>query len=95
MLTRAAVAQLLQKGWPTETLGEPPPQFQAPNWNALGDVWQLYANAEYGIGEFRLWIPVNAPRERQFRVHLGLRGWSWKLTGFECRRSCRTASRAN
>ena len=35
------------------------------------------------IGEFRLWIPVTVPRERQFRVHLGLRGWSWKLTGFE------------
>ena len=83
MLTRAAIAQLLQRGWPTDALGEPPPQFQAPDWNALGNVWQIYMNAEYGIGAFRLRLPVNAPRERQFRVHLELRDWTWKLTGFD------------
>ena len=83
MLTRAAVAELLQRGWPSEVLGAPPPQFQAPDWNSLGNVWQIYTNAEYGIGEFRLRIPATAPRERQYRVQLGLRGWSWKLTGLD------------
>lgn len=83
MLTRAAMAELVQKGWPSEAIGPPPPQFQTPDWNALGSAWQLYANAEYGIGEFRIWLPLTAPRPRQFRVQLGLRGWTWKLTGLE------------
>lgn len=83
MLTRAALAELLRKGWPQEVLGTPPPQSPAPDWNALGNAWQLYSNADYGIGEFRLWIPITQPRARQFRLELSLRRWSWKLTGLE------------
>jgi len=83
LLTRAALAELLQNGWPKTVLGDPPTDFQRPNWNALGNAWQLYANSEYGIGEFRLRLPVDAPRERQFRIHLALRGWTWKLTGLD------------
>ena len=83
LLTRVALAEFLRKGWPTEVLGDPPAGFEAPNWNALGDVRQIYANAEYGVGEFRLRLPMNAARERQYRIQLGLRGWSWKLTGLE------------
>jgi hypothetical protein len=83
LLTRVALAQLLQEGWPKEVLGEPPPEVTHPDWNALGNAWQIYANCEFGLGEFRVRIPVSAPRERQFRVELALRGWSWKLTGLE------------
>ena len=84
LITRVAVAKFLQTGWPTEVLGDrPPPDFQGLNWNALGNAWQLYANAEYGLGEFRLWLPVNQPRPRQFRVQLALRGLTWKLTGLD------------
>ncbi len=57
LLTRVALAELVQNGWPKSALGEPPADFQRPNWNALGDVWQLYANAEYGLGEFRIRLP--------------------------------------
>jgi len=83
LLSRVALAQLVQKGWPTEVLGEPPPAFQGLNWNALGDVWPLYMNASYGIGTFRLWIPLDQPRPRQFRIHLALSGWSWKVSGLD------------
>ena len=83
LVTRVALAEFLQNGWPKTVLGDPPANFQRPNWNALGNLWQLYENSEYGIGEFRLRLPVNAPRERQFRIQLGLRGWSWKLTGLD------------
>jgi len=83
LLTRVAIAQLLQNGWPQTVLGDPPPTFQRPNWDSLGNAWQLYASSEYGIGEFRIRLPVNAARERQFRIHLALRGLTWKLVGLD------------
>jgi len=83
LLTRVTLAELLENGWPQTVLGDPPPTFQRPNWNALGNAWQLFANSEFGIGEFRLRLPADAPRERQFRIHLALRGLSWKLTGLD------------
>ena len=83
ILSRVAVAQFLQNGWPTPVLGDRPPTIPAPNWNALGDVWQLYANAQYGLRDFSVRLPVNEPRARQYRVNLTLDGLTWKLTGFE------------
>jgi hypothetical protein len=83
LLTRLALAEFVQNGWPKAMLGDPPADFKGPNWNSLGNTWQIYANSEYGVGEFRLWLPVDAPRERQFRIRLALRGWTWKLTGLD------------
>jgi hypothetical protein len=83
LLSRLALAQFLQNGWPQDVLGDRPPNFPTPDWNALGDAWQLYANSQYGLGEFSLRLPVNQPSARQFRIHLGLRGLTWKLTGFD------------
>lgn len=83
IVSRLALAQFLQNGWPTPVLGDRPPTFPTPNWNALGDVWQLYANAQYGVRDFSLRLPVNEPRARQFRVNLTLEGLTWTLTGFE------------
>ena len=83
ILSRLALAQFLQTGWPAPVLGDRPPTVPTPNWNALGDVWQLYANAQYGLRDFSLRLPVNEPRARQYRINLTLQGLSWKLTGFE------------
>jgi hypothetical protein len=83
ILSRLALAQFLQSGWPTPVLGDRPPTIPAPNWNALGDVWQLYANANYGLRDFSVRLPVTEPRARQYRVNLTLDGLTWKLTGFE------------
>lgn len=83
LLSRIALAELVQKGWPTEILGERPPAFPELNWNALGGIWPLYMNASYGIGMFRLWIPLEQPRPRQFRLHLALSGWTWKVSGLD------------
>ena len=83
LLSRIALAEIVQKGWPTEVLGERPPAFQGLNWNALGGIWPLYMNASYGIGAFRLWIPLDQPRPRQFRIHLALSGWTWKVAGLD------------
>jgi hypothetical protein len=83
ILSRLALGQFLQSGWPTPVLGDRPPSIPAPNWNALGDIWQLYSNAQYGLRDFSLRLPVNEPRARQYRVNLTLEGLTWKLTGFE------------
>ncbi len=83
IISRLALAQFLQNGWPTPVLGDRPPSMPTPNWNALGDVWQLYANAQYGLRDFSLRLPVNEPRARQYRVNLTLEGLTWKLTGFD------------
>src|SRR3954468_18188959 len=63
LLTRVTLAELLENGWPKTVLGDPPPAFQRPNWSSLGNAWQLFANSEFGIGEFRLRLPADAPRE--------------------------------
>lgn len=83
LLSRIALAELVQKGWPAEILGERPPAFEGLNWNALGGIWPLYMNASYGIGTFRVWIPLDQPRPRQFRIHLALSGWTWKVAGLD------------
>jgi hypothetical protein len=28
-------------------------------------------------------VPVNRPKEKQFRVRLALSGWTWKLSGLD------------
>lgn len=83
LVSRVALRELLQKGWPDDVLGDKPPDIPSPDWNTLGDVWQLYVNSEYGLGEFRLKLPVDQPRAKQFRVHLALHGFGWKLSGFD------------
>jgi Protein of unknown function (DUF2939) len=83
IVSRLVLARFLQSGWPTPVLGERPPSFPTPNWNALGDVWQLYSNARYGLRDFSLRVPVTEPRARQYRIDLTLEGLTWKLTGFE------------
>ena len=83
ILSRIAFAQFLQSGWPTPVLGDRPPTIPAPNWNALGDIWQLYSQAQYGLRDFSLRLPVNEPRARQYRITLTLEGLTWTLTAFE------------
>lgn len=83
LLTRVALGEFLQQGWPRSALGDPPAELRGPDWNAIGNAWQLYGNSEYGIGEFRVRLPASAPRERQFRIEFALRGWGWKLTGLD------------
>ena len=83
LITRVALSQVVQTGWPNEILGDRPPDLPRIDWSALGTAWRLYANAEYGVGEFRVWLPVDQPRARQFRVRLSLRGLTWKLTGLD------------
>lgn len=83
LMSRVVLAQLVQDGWPKEILGDRPPDFKGLDWNAPGTAWQLYANSEYGIGQFHLRIPAEVPRAQQFRIQLSLSGFTWKLSGLD------------
>lgn len=79
MVTSEAVADLLRTGWPSSALDARPAGFDGIDFD--GAAWRLYASSEYGLGEFRLWVPVDAPTERQYRVTLTREGLTWRLSG--------------
>jgi Protein of unknown function (DUF2939) len=51
--------------------------------DALGNVWRVYLNSELGIARFFLDVPVDKPRQENFRLQFCLRDWTWKLCGIE------------
>lgn len=79
MATSPAVADLLRTGWPGAALGPKPEGLGGISFD--GQAWRLYANSEYGFDEFRLWVPVTAPKDAQYRVTLTRDGATWKLSG--------------
>lgn len=79
MVTPEAVADLIQVGWPVAVLGSKPDD--VPGINYRGDGWKLYLASEYGIDEFRLWLPVDKPLPEQYRLTLRRSGLTWKLSG--------------
>jgi hypothetical protein len=83
LATPEALAALLRDGWPKGVLAEPPPGFAAPNLTALGNIFRLYAASDYGIGEFRVALPLDAPAERRFRLQLALSRWTWRLDALD------------
>jgi hypothetical protein len=48
--------------------------------DALGSLWQAFANSEYGVGNFYISVPTNAVPPDQFRLRLQVLQWNWKLT---------------
>lgn len=83
LATPEALAQLLRDGWPKGILAEPPPDFAVPNLTAPGNIFRLYAASDYGIGEFRIALPLDAPAERRFRLELALANWTWRLAALD------------
>jgi hypothetical protein len=84
LLTPAALAELLRTGWPQDALGgEVPRDVQGVASGALGNVWRLFLNSDYGIGVVRISLPTDQPKERQFHVELSLSDWTWKLSGLD------------
>jgi len=79
LATPEALAALLRDGWPKGILAERPAGF-TPNLIALGNIFSLYAASDYGIGEFRIVLPLDTPAERRFRLQLALSNWTWRLT---------------
>jgi hypothetical protein len=83
LVTPAVLAQVMKSGWPKAVLPDQPVGVAGLDPDALGNVWQLYFNSDYGLGEVRFAVPVREPKAKQFRVRLALSGWTWKLTGLD------------
>jgi hypothetical protein len=83
LVTPEALASLLRNGWPKGILVEPPDGIAVPDFDALGNIARLYAAADYGIGEFRIALPLDARPERRFRLQLALSNWSWRLAALD------------
>lgn len=83
LATPEALVALLRDGWPKGILAEPPPGLAAPNLAALGNIFRLYAASDYGVGEFRLALPLDVPAERRFRLQFALQNWSWRLAALD------------
>jgi hypothetical protein len=77
------VSALMRDGWPKAIIDEGPAGIEGLDPQTLGNAWQLYLNSDYGIGEVRTLVPFHQPKDKQFRVHLGLSHGSWKLTGLD------------
>ncbi|MEA2928824.1 MAG: hypothetical protein QOG38_1252 [Hyphomicrobiales bacterium] len=83
LATPGALAALLRDGWPKGVLAETPADFTPPKLTALGNVLSLYAASDYGLGEFRIALPLDTPAERRFRLQLALSNWTWRLTALD------------
>ena len=81
LLTPEALADLLSKG-STGALAQP--GVAAPlAGSAFNNIWKTWLNSDYGLGNFYVRLPPDRPSIQQFRLHLRLVNWRWKLAGLE------------
>ena len=83
LVTPEALAALLREGWPKGVLAERPPDVAVPDFAEFGNIARLYAASDYGIGEFRIALPLDAAPERRFRLQLALKNWTWRLAALD------------
>lgn len=83
LVSPQGLLDFLRTGAPpdVEPDGLPTPAGLSPQ--ALGNVWRAYLNSELGIARFFLDVPVDKPRQENFRLQFCLRDWAWKLCGIE------------
>jgi hypothetical protein len=82
LLSPAALADLLRGGWPRAIISDGPAG-SGLDLGTLSNAWWLYWNSDYGIGEVRILLPPDQPKEKQFRVELALNDWVWRLSGLD------------
>src|SRR5215468_847224 len=81
LMSREALTQLLNIGWPVTVMPDPPPDTIGITTDTIGTVWQIFANSEYGFGRFEVAAPAALPRQQRFRLQFRLLQWRWRLVG--------------
>lgn len=74
-----ALMDLLRTGWPNAALPDRPPGTIGLSSSGLGNAWQIFAAAEYGIRRFEIELPPSLPRDRRFVFEFRLSQWRWQL----------------
>ncbi|WP_336488181.1 DUF2939 domain-containing protein [Methylobacterium nigriterrae] len=87
MVTAKTVVDLLDDGWP-ETLDVPRPASATPatglHIGSLSRLVPYYLHSEMrGFRTVVIAVPPEAPRSRQLRIRLRMRGWVWRLVDIE------------
>jgi Protein of unknown function (DUF2939) len=91
LISPQAFTELLRLGWPRAAVSEPPPPPDATRISlaGLGNSWQLFAAAEYGVGRYEVAVPVSVPPERAFMLQFRLAQWRWQLAAVRLPESIR------
>jgi hypothetical protein len=79
LISPQALTELLRFGWPRAVLPDPPSDAVGISLAGLGNAWQLFAAAEYGIARYEVAVPVSAPPDQAFVLQFRLAQWRWQL----------------
>jgi hypothetical protein len=74
-----AFAEFLRDGWPSAVLPDRPPGTAGLSSSSLGNAWNVFAAAEYGIRRFEIELPPTLPRDRRVVLEFRLIQWRWQL----------------
>ena len=84
LINSETLLDLLGKGWPSSVVpGEPPAAIRGISRASIGNAWQIFLNSEYSGANFYATVPVASPPAEQFRLHLQLLQWKWKVVGID------------
>jgi hypothetical protein len=87
LVTPQALIDLLEDGWPQQAAGGIGGGSTSPanlNLGSLGEAWRLFISSEsQGFRSITIPLPVDLPKDKQFRITFRLKGITWRLTGIE------------
>lgn len=86
LVTPEALADLFEQGWPEKAAGRPegtaiPARFDIASFQ---EAWRTFLFSEsQGFRVVTIPIPVDQPKDQQFRITMRLGNTTWRLTGIE------------
>jgi len=86
LVTPQALVDLFEDGWPERAAGGAggPPTPLRFEIGSLDQAWRTFLFSEsQGFRSVTIPIPVDLPKEKQFRITLRLSGTTWRLSGLE------------
>ena len=75
-----ALSEFLTIGWPVAVKPDVPRGTVGISTKTIGNVWQVYAASEYGLGRFNVTVPQAVARPQRFGLEFKLLQWRWRLT---------------
>lgn len=83
LITPENLVLLISRGDVRAALPEMENSLEGLSTDAFRNAWEVVTNSEFGLRRFSLSVPPDRPRAEQFRLHLQLEGWVWRLVGLE------------